>query len=352
MTDTSESHHLELTLKTDEVNSVLSHYEIGETHSIRVYSRGSSQSPKALVNSDLGQLILKRRGPGRDDPHRIVYEHAVHDRLRDAGYPIVKIICSAKSNSKVVRSGGKIYELFRYVKASRCEGDPVSLQACGQALAVFHETLRDFDQPCPPVRGFHAVTDIQQHLERYATTLRSRGRRACQAILDGYLEAARNVEKMGWSEWPQTVVHGDWHPGNVLFGTGGEVLAVLDFDAVRWETRTSDLASAILHFGRYVSALRSDEDSTWPVNVDGTAVCSLMRGYVSNTTQQPCAMELAAIPALMIEALVIETMPPLIRDGRFGPLEATAFLPQVVDSIRRIQSDSGQLIASLGAIVK
>ncbi|MDG2422671.1 MAG: phosphotransferase [Phycisphaerales bacterium] len=339
-------------LKTEEVISVLSHYDIGETRSIRVYFRGSSKSPKALIESDTGKFILKRRGPGRDDPRRIVYEHAVHDQLRDSGYPVVEIMHSSRSKSKVVRASSGIYELFRYVKASRCEGNPVSVKCCGEALSLFHEKLMEFDEPSPPVRGFHAITDIQQHIERYAKTHKSRGRRACRTIIDYYMEAAQKVDQMGWDQWPKTVVHGDWHPGNVLFGEDGDVLAVLDFDAVRWETRTSDIASAILHFGRYVSALRTDEASTWPVNVDASAACALMKGYISKSRHLPTAMEIAAIPSLIIEALVMETMPVLIQDGQFAHMDALSTLTEVVSSIERIRSDSGRLISSLGAIVK
>ncbi len=63
-------------------------------------------------------------------------------------------------------------------------------------------------------------------------------------------------------------------------------------------------------------------------------------------------MEIAAIPYLIIEALVMETMPVLIREGRFGHLDLQTILAQVVSSIERIRSESGRLIAALGAIVK
>ncbi|MAT81198.1 MAG: hypothetical protein CMJ29_06080 [Phycisphaerae bacterium] len=343
--------HDALTLETDEVVRVLSHYDIGEPRSIRGYFRGSSKSPKALIESDAGKYILKRRGPGRDDPRRIVYEHAVHDHLSSQGYPVVEIIHSRRSRSKVVRSRDGIYELFRYVKAARCDGDSSSLVACGEALASFHEHLMTFDQPSPDVRGFHSVPDVPVHMERFAEKQKSRHRRACLFIRDAYVQSSRKVDQMGWASWPQTVVHGDWHPGNVLFGSEGEVVVVLDFDAVKWETRMSDLSSAILHFGRYVSALRCEDGRTWPVNIDIHAASALLKGYMSRSSRRPAAMELASIPSLVIEALVLETMPSLMREGRFGDMDTPEMLEHVVSSIERIRSESGRLISALGAIV-
>ena len=339
-------------INTDEIASALGHYDIGEVRSIRVYPRGSSRSPKALVESGIGSLILKRRGPGRDDPRRIVFEHAVHQRLESEGFPVVEIIRSAKSGSTVVRASGHIYELFRYIKASRCDGEAGSLESCGRTLAILHDTLLDFDEESPPVQSFHGVSDLVRHVERYADTIRSRGRRSCKAIIEGYQEAAWSVDALGWQEWPVSIVHGDWHPGNVLYDDGGQVSVVLDFDAARCEPRASDLASAILYFGRYVSRMHSGQESTWPVTVNHAAASSIVSGYAEAANRAPLATELAAIPALMVEAIILETMPSVIKNGRFGPHKAAGFLPQVVESIKRIQGDSGRLITSLRAIVK
>ncbi|MCH2132683.1 MAG: phosphotransferase [Phycisphaerales bacterium] len=339
-------------IDTEEIASVLSHYDIGEIRSIRVYPRGSRKAPKALVEAGIGSLILKRRGPGRDDPRRIVFEHAVHERLSESGYPVVEIIRSARSRSTVVRAGSGIYELFRYVKASRCDGSREALESCGRGLAMLHDTLRDFKHRPPGVHGFHAVPDLAGHLERYAETLRSSTRQACDDLMLGYQLASAEVDALGWSDWPCTIVHGDWHPGNVLFGPDGHLAAVLDFDAARREPRVSDLAAAVLHFGRYVNSKRQGDESIWPVDLDLEAAGWLVGGYAKAAADPLRGTELAAIPALIVEAVVLETMPPMIRDGHFGPHESKSFLPMVVKSIREIQRQSGRLIASMRAMVE
>ncbi|MCH2151802.1 MAG: phosphotransferase [Phycisphaerales bacterium] len=342
----------ETVLETEEIASILSHYDIGEILSVRIYHRGSSRSPKALIDSGIGQLLLKRRGPGRDDPHRIFFEHAVHERLGSAGYPVAEIIRSARSQSAVMRSDSGIYELFRYVKASRCDGSHASLESCGESLAIMHDTLSGMDSNAPAVEGYHDSRKLTSALKRYAKKFDSAGRDCCQFILKSAVKAAAAVDSMGWSKWPRTVMHGDWHPGNVLYGDDGKVSLVLDFDAVRIDPHVSDLAAAVLHFGRYVACRERGDESTWPVQIDHDAAASIIKGYVSASNAEIIdGLILMVIPELMIEAVVMETMPPLIRDGRFSEYEAEEFLPIVADSISRIQQESGPLFHKMREVL-
>ena len=335
-------------LETEEIASILNHYEIGDISSIRVYPRGSSRSPKALVESGIGPLLLKRRGPGRDDPHRILFEHAVHEKLDESGYPVAEIIRSARSQSTVVRSETGIYELFRYVKSSRCDGSAKSLESCGEVLAIMHDTLSGMDTDAPQVQGYHGSTELTAALKRYGEALGSEGQDMCQILLRSCVDAASAVESLGWSGWTRTVMHGDWHPGNVLFGNDGKVSLVLDFDAVRIDPHVSDIAAAVLHFGRYVACRVRGEESTWPLQIDHDAAASIIKGYVSASTSDFLdSLIIMAIPELMVEAVIMETMPPLIRDGRFGHYEADEFLPLVVKSIQQIQEESGPLIRKM-----
>ncbi|MBL4591976.1 MAG: phosphotransferase, partial [Phycisphaerales bacterium] len=49
-----------------------------------------------------------------------------------------------------------------------------------------------------------------------------------------------NAEHLG-------IVHGDWHPGNLIF-QGDDVVAVCDFDNTRVGSRSREIAQALVHF--------------------------------------------------------------------------------------------------------
>ncbi len=336
---------------SDEVTEILARYDIGSISSVRAYQRGSSRAPKALIESDQGEFLLKRRAPGRDDPTRIKFEHTVHRELRKAGYPVAEIMASKRSQSTAIRGRHGMYELFRFIRSNRCHGTISELEACGAALSDFHGILNDFEYSMPHKSGFHDVSRINRHMEKYSSRFSRRSRRVCNQIRDCYTEAAHSVDSLGWSKWSTTIVHGDWHPGNVLFGEQSNVRVVLDFDNVRKEPRIVDIASGILHFGRYVTALHKNEGSTWPVELHENSVKSFARGYASHATRSPVATELAALPALIVEAIALETIPSLLREGRFGEHSANEFLPVVLESLKNMLSNSGRLIATLQTIL-
>lgn len=338
-------------LSSNEANVILSRYDIGTISSIRSYPKGSSRAPKAKIESDQGVFLLKRRAPGRDDPRRIRFEHAVHEKLMTTEYPVAEIMRSRRSSSTAIRDVQGIYELFRFIEAQRCQGSSAELEACGRSLAIFHEVLMEFEYSIPAIRGFHAVSNLDSHIDKYSKQLSRKNRLACQDISECYGRAAQSVESLGWSKWSTTIVHGDWHPGNVLFGEQSDVRVVLDFDNVRREPRIVDIAYGILNFGRHVAGLHKPDRSIWPVELHESSIRSFARGYASASTVPLSATELGALPGLMTEAIAMETIPSLLREGSFGGHSVTEFLPLVMDSIKRMLSNSGHLILSLQTIL-
>ena len=70
--------------------------------------------------------------------------------------------------------------------------------------------------------------------------------RTCAYLRDAYHEAADHVNRTGYGQWQRAVIHGDWHPGNILFRDKPDqsVVAVLDFDSARLEPLMADVANA------------------------------------------------------------------------------------------------------------
>ena len=71
------------------------------------------------------------------------------------------------------------------------------------------------------------------------------------------------VEALGMRDLPGTVIHSDWHPGNMLF-RHRKVVAIIDYDSVRRSQRILDVANGTLQFS--ITAAKRIED--WPAEVD------------------------------------------------------------------------------------
>ena len=152
---------------------------------------------------------------------------------------------------------------------------------------------------------------------------------------------SRKVQEIGLPGWPKQIVHGDWHPGNMLF-RDRHVVAVIDYDAARVQQRVIDFANGVLQF----SILGGSEDPTkWPEYVDVTRYKRFMLGYdsVNVITKQ----EMQCVPHLICEAMIAEGVLPIAATGSFGRIQGYPFLKMIDRKTRWIQENVTALTSVL-----
>jgi homoserine kinase type II len=318
---------------THELAAVLSHYDLGVIDDIRVFARGSRRAPKVLIKThDGGEFVLKRRAAGRDNPYRVAFAHSLQLYLADCGYPVPDLHGTRDTNNSLLQLDGRIYELFEYVAGTRDDGSPQCAAEAGRALGHLHRLLLSYKSPYdPPAGSFHAPNAVAQRLAQIPESVAAKEpqadreplQQACRELERACSEAARRVEQAGYGSWPRTIIHGDWHPGNVIF-QGGRVVAAVDFDSARLEPRVADVANAALQFGMVMTG---DDPANWPVDLDVDRILRLVRGYERGASHTIGEDELAAVPWLMMEALVLETAVPISATGSFGRIRGSEFLP-------------------------
>jgi len=328
----------------DELAVILSHYDLGVIESIQPYRRGSRRSPKALVKSEMGLFLLKRRAEGRDDPARVGFAHRIQLHLASRGFPVAPIIPTRKHHGSMVLRGGRIYELFSFVGGGKFDQSPDATFDAGRTLALFHVLLTDH-QPAvdPPTSGYHGSVQIAAQLpaicERLDPALAPIGERLARA----YRASGERADELGLPKWPRQIIHGDWHPGNMLFA-GARVLAVLDYDTARLEARALDLANGALQFS--ITRVGENPDQ-WPDHLDEVRLSRFIAGYESASFGRISRAEVAALPALMIEALIVEAVVPIAATGRFGPVPGARFLQMVDRKVAWLQQHAPRLVQNL-----
>lgn len=319
-----------------ELAVVLSHYDLGVIEQIRAYPRGSPRAPKARIATLRGHYLLKRRAPGRDDPYRVAFTHSIQLFLAEQGYPVPRIIGTRQGNNSMLQLDGRIYELFEYKAGARYDGSARATELSGRALASLHRLMAGFESRYEPPRGgYHAAAGLDGRLDRVPDAVGAREpgidrdglRRTCEHLRQAYHRAAERVDRSGYDSWPRGVIHGDWHPGNILYGrTRGTVSAVLDFDSARLEPAMADLANAALQFSM---KWEGTENGEAPIDLDAERMRRLVRGYRRGGENTIGMDELEALPWLMIEALVLESVVPIAATGSFGRLSGSRFLQMV-----------------------
>lgn len=340
-----------------ELAMVLSHYDLGVISRIRVYPRGSRRSPKLRIETDRGDFLLKRRAQGRDDPHRVAFAHRLQLDLAEHGYPVPRLIGTRSGNDSMLRLGGHIYEVFEFVQGRRYDQSLAATEQAGLVLGGFHRLLAGHDGCGGPAGGtYHAADGIDVSLDRIADAVtavdpkadREALARTCAFLRRAYHQAADRVQQGGYSRWRTCILHGDWHPGNLLYAKEPEassVVAVLDFDSARQGPRMADVANAVLQFSLEMD--EPDDPATWPDGLDRHRMRTFLRGYDQAALEPVAHDEREALAGMIIEALIVESVVPIAATGCFARIPGSTFLEMVERKVRWLQANCDPLIASV-----
>jgi len=333
-------------LTRQELAMVLSHYDIGRVAEVEPLSRGAHAAAKMLITTDRGRFLLKRRPKGKDDPYRVAFAHALQSYLASKSFPLPHLVGTREHNNSMLKIEGAIYEMFEYVEGGPYDGSPAATYDAGKTLALYHRLLRDYHPQWSPPKGhYHDAASVRDAFPAVGKTLlrigSARGKKEELVVLlsqlrRAYNNAARTVNELGLPEWETQIVHSDWHPGNLIF-RNQQVVAVIDYDAARVHPRVTDIANGCLQF----STVAGGRDlSSWEDRTDVERARQFLKGYddLDIVTQA----ELAAIPYLMLEALVAQAIPPILKTGTFAGLDGFEFLKVVLRKAQWLQKNTGK----------
>lgn len=331
-----------------ELAIVLSHFDTGTIEAIQEFPKGSRKAPKLILRTDTGLYLLKRRARGKDDPFKVAFCHALQLYLASKQFPLPHLIGTKKDNNSMLQWKGAIYELFEYIKGTSYDNSLEATADAGKTLSLFHKLLQTYQPEYePPTGSYHAARSVAASMEAIPKTLAKVDPRSVdqsdkvaqvvQFLHGSYNIAAMRVNEMGLADWPMQIVHSDWHPGNMLF-RGPRVVAVIDYDAARFQQRVIDAANGALQFSIIGGG---DDPAQWPDYIDESRFKRFLRAY--DDINVLSRAELRTIPWLMIEALIAESVIPVAATGSFARMEGIGFLLMVERKVRWLQAHADHL---------
>jgi len=333
---------------TEELVRVLSHYDIGIILQVKPLSGGSRRAPKMVLISEQGKFLLKRRPKGKDDLYRVAFAHAVQNHLAAKAFPVTCLLATRDKNNTVLQLDNHIYELFKFVTGSRYDGLPEATIDAGRQLAKFHRYLTDFayESALAGLKTcFHDSSTVRRHLKTLASDRAAHPdkklRTTADALMTLYNESSVRVNELGFDSWAHQVVHGDWHPGNMLFSKH-KLAAVLDFDSVRIAPPITDLANGMLQFS-IVGGRPNPAD--WPDYFDQDKLLQFLNGY--RRVIKPDKNKLNSLLDLMIETMIAEAVLPIVATGFFGHLSGTDFLQMILRKANWLNKNHNKLTQAI-----
>lgn len=318
---------------SEELVRVLSHYDMGVILQIKPLSGGNRRAPKMVVISEQGKFLLKRRPKGKDDLYRVAFAHAIQSHLAGQSFPVTSLLTTRDENNTILQLNNHIYEFFKFVSGVRYDGSPEATVDAGRQLAKFHRHVADFAHEWQPLKAsFHDSSTVRTHLKTISSDRAAQPGRKLQetgeALMVLYNESSVRVNELGFDSWAQQVVHGDWHPGNMLFSKN-KVAVVLDFDSIKIAPPVTDLANGMLQFS-IVGGRPNPAD--WPDYCDKDKLLQFLHGYKVRAGREQALLDknkLHSLLDLMIETMIAEAVLPIAATGFFGRLSGTDFLQMI-----------------------
>jgi Ser/Thr protein kinase RdoA (MazF antagonist) len=333
---------------TEELVRVLSHYDIGIILQVKPLSGGSRRAPKMVLISEQGKFLLKRRPKGKDDLYRVAFAHAVQNHLAAKAFPVTCLLATRDKSNTVLQLDNHIYELFKFVTGSRYDGSEEATIDAGRQLAKFHRYLNDFayESALAGLKTcFHDSSTVRRHLKTLASDRTTHPdkklRTTADALMTLYNESSVHVNELGFDSWAHQVVHGDWHPGNMLFSKH-KLAAVLDFDSVRIAPPITDLANGMLQFS-IIGGRPNPAD--WPDYFDQDKLLQFLNGY--RRVIKPDKNKLNSLLDLMIETMIAEAVLPIVATGFFGHLSGTDFLQMILRKANWLNKNHNKLTQAI-----
>ena len=332
---------------SEELVRVLSHYDVGIIHQIKPLSGGNLRAPKMVVVSEQGKFLLKRRPRGKDDLYRVAFAHAVQIHLAGKSFPVTTLLTTRSNSNTILQLNNHIYELFKFISGTRYDGSPAATTDAGRQLANFHQHLAGFAHDFKPLQAsFHDSSAVRTHLRTIGSGRAAKPsdelKTAAEALTILYNESSIRVNQLGFDSWPGGIIHGDWHPGNMLF-SNQKVAVVLDFDSIRVAPAVIDLANGMLQFS-IVGGRPNPAD--WPDYFDRDKLLQFLDGYKEKATGEQALLDeykLKALLDLMIETMIAEAVLPIAATGFFGHLHGTDFLLMIRRKAEWLNKNRDQL---------
>ncbi len=333
---------------SEELARVLSYYDIGVIHQVTPLSAGNKRAPKMVIISEQGKFFLKRRPKGKDDFYRVAFGHSVQTHLEKKSFPVTSLVTTRDENNTILQLNNHIYEFFKFAAGLRYDGSAEATIDAGRKLAKFHRHLADFACQWKPLKGsFHDSTTVRRHLKTVGADKMAGPDKKLQATAEAiiilYNGSSVHVSELGFDSWAEQVVHGDWHPGNMLF-SDNKLTAVLDFDSVKIAPAVTDLANGMLQFS-IVGDRPNPAD--WPGYLDQAKLVQFLNGYREEIKLK--ANELNSLLDLMIETMIAEAVLPVAATGFFGNLSGLDFLKMIRRKSEWLDKNRKKLTQAIGA---
>lgn len=247
--------------------------QIAENYRLADFSitpmRGGASSTVARITDDTSGprvvYCLKSHAPGKT-AQRIEAQHAAIGKLRSTGFHLTPAAIRTVSGATLFQADGCLWSLYDYVESltamdwTFCAWGEIESAAGGETLALFHaasskllSTGSKLDISdvgvLENVTGW--LTGALAKLSGDAVpgfSIRETLADSLTGQLQNVIEEVRSLPDSQQAQAQASLLHGDYHPANLLFSSPDRVVGLVDYEDLQIGLRAQDIAYGALTF--------------------------------------------------------------------------------------------------------
>lgn len=334
----SEAREIKIMIDQEIISELEHHYYLPKAVSILKPKSGYS-SETWIIKVAGGKRFVFQKHPQGFKKERVQFIHAVLGYLAAHDFPVPQIV-PTKSNHSFVERDGDYYCIFEFCEGKTFDSSLVrwnqtkTLTEAGRTLARLHRMMEEFYPEGVENYGRHPYPWCIEKLHRHFKLAQStKPEPAFEAyfirhagLIEGWLTSLGSWLEVRQAELSRSVIHGDFSPANLLFRKN-EVVAVLDFNSVRWDTRTADLAHMLVAFSK--GRLQS--------NLNFSTMDELLRSYLEVVPLPE--NEVGLLPVLLIYDRVENLLWLLTQYQKHGLKKAASWFKENVELVIWMQKE-------------
>lgn len=253
-----------------DVEQVLAQYDIGRSADARLPGGGTANL-NTVIETDRGRFFLRRRNLKYCTDDQLVFDHDLMRHLAAKAVP-GPLPLKTRDGRTWVRLQSETFELHRFVAGGPHDrGNLEQIKSAARELALFHLAVLDFKTKASKAWPRY---DSPFLIRAGLADLAKRGCSSHQDDLDYVRRQVALLEKelpdKRYASLPRYVIHGDYHPANMLFN-GNAVAGIFDLDWASRQPRLRDIADGVVFY----AAERATD-------IDGASIVSLTQAMTYN----------------------------------------------------------------------
>ena len=243
-------------LSAKDIGDVLAKYDLGKVSDVRLPGGGTA-NVNTVIETDWGRVFLRRRNPKYCTDDQLVFDHDLMRHLAAKGIP-GPLPLATKDGETWVQTEKGTFELHRFTDGEDHDRSNLEqIKSAARELALFHLAGMDFETCASkawprydsPFLIRAGLAGIGRHLPPKRKEDMGFVRRQVGIL-------GRELPDERYASLPRYVIHGDYHPANMLF-RGDAVAGIFDLDWASRQPRVRDLADGVMF---YASERTSDVD--------------------------------------------------------------------------------------------